>query len=169
MSRFWLGFLLGIVGLVTGSMFLSKDCQASRGVSLYSSYYSSAHMVAVLGEYTDRYDIEFGGYLTANDASLRSSVTAFLVQGNLKSHLSKNLDVLYGISVEFFSDGEFKGVKYTGTGFGPYIGIERRMDENLRLRAIYHPVYISSFEVGGIKTNTTDFGLNGAIGLTYIF
>jgi len=169
MNKFWLGVLCGAVGLVIGGLILPKHCEAEYGATIYSSYYSSAHVGGVFGDYYDDYDFEFGGYITGNDATLRSGVTSYLVQGNLKTELSRRVFFLYGLSVEFFSNGEAKGVAYSGTSYGPFIGIERVIDENLRIRAIYHPVYISSVDVGGTKTTTTDFGLNGAFGLTYLF
>ena len=168
-NKFWLGFLCGVLATLISGIFFPRFCNADYGVSLYSSYYSSAHMVGIIGDYNDDYDLEFGGYLTGDDAPLRTGRTAFLVQGNLKSKLRKNIDLLYGLSAEFFSNGEIKGVKYSGIGYGPYIGIEHRLDDNLRLRAIYHLLYITSLDIGGIKTTTTDFGVNGAFGLTYVF
>jgi len=168
-NNFLPGFLCAVVLMVFASIFLPKQCNADYGATIYSSYYSSAHMAAVFGDYYSDYDIEFGGFLTSNDAANKSGVTSYMVQANLKTPLNKTTSFLYGISAEIFTDGESKGVKFTGTSYGPYVGLERSLDDNLRLRAIYHPVYFSSFEVAGVKTTTTDFGLNGAFGLTYIF
>ncbi len=139
------------------------------GLSLYSGYYSTAHVLGVFGEYTKDYDIEYGGYMTNNDAANKTGRTAFLIQGNLKTQMSKYVDLLYGLSFELFTDGQSNGVEFTGVGYGPYIGIERSLDDNIRIRVLYHPVYITTLESGGVKTTTTDFGLNGAFGLTYIF
>jgi len=163
-------FTLLVVAVVAILFYVSsKPCKAATGVSLYSGYYSAAHMVGVVGEYTDDYDWEFGGYITNNDSTSQSGVTAFLAQGNLKAQINTTLNLLYGLSFEIFTNGQINGVGFTGVGYGPYIGLERRLDESIRLRALYHPVYITTIDKSGVKTTTTDFGLNGAFGLTYIF
>jgi len=107
--------------------------------------------------------------MTNDDATNKTGRTAFLIQGNLKTEMSKYIDLLYGLSFELFTDGQSNGVEFQGYGYGPYIGIERSLDDNIRIRVLYHPVYITTLESGGVKTTTTDFGLNGAFGLTYLF
>jgi len=169
MRKFLKWFLFLVASVLLVCFFLNKYCHADRGVTIYSSYYSSAHISGVIGNYNENYDLEFGGYISGNNSSPRTGVTNYLMQGNLKVQLNDKTWFLYGLSAEIFTAGIVKGVSYTGTSYGPYVGIERRLDDNLRLRALYHPVYISSFDIGGVKTDITDFGLNGAFGLTYIF
>lgn len=168
MEKIKTNFLLtGLVILF--SIFLTNLTYAEFGVGIYNAYYSSAHVSGVFGDYYDNYDLEYGGYITGNNSTLRSGLTAYLIQGNLKTDLGDGLKLLYGLSFEILTNGESLGVSYSGNSFGPFIGLEHALSNKLRMRAIYHPVYFTSLDVAGVKTSITDFGLNGAFGLVYIF
>lgn len=161
--------LLVLVWAVVLPTILIKRCHPEMGVGIYSGFYSSPHVFGVVGDYRDDYDFEFGGYITGDDAKLRSAHTGYFMQANFKQKIDSGNHLIYGFSAEFFVDGIVLGNSYSGVSYGPYIGIERAISENVRLRALYHPVYVTSLDVGGMKTTRTDFGLNGAFGIMYLF